>query len=45
MNDEGGILDFGIDWDDVAEAFIGCLAAGILLLAVLSLFDRRGSRT
>ena len=42
--DEGGMLDFDFDWDDIAEAFIGCLAAGILLLAIVSLLGGRRRR-
>lgn len=33
-----------MDWDDIAEAFVGALLAGLVLLAVALRFGRRSRR-
>jgi uncharacterized MnhB-related membrane protein len=33
-----------MDWDDIAEAFVGALLAGFVLLAVALRFRRRSRR-
>jgi hypothetical protein len=40
--DEGGVrgLVSSIDWDDVAEAFVGSLIAGLVLFLVVRLLRR-----